>query len=135
MRFQLNIEAERAHFLDQTVEAFGDTCFEAVITFDDRFVNFGTTDDVIGFDRQHFLQGISSAIGLQCPAFHFPETLAAELRLTTQWLLRNKAVRSDRTGVDLVINKVMQLKHVNDAHGNLAVEHVAGASVEQVGLA
>ena len=87
MRFQLNIEAERAHFLDQNVEAFGDTCFEAVITFDDGFVDFGTTDDVIGFDRQHFLQGISGAVSLECPDLHFAEPLPAELRLAAQRLL------------------------------------------------
>ena len=71
---------------------------------------------------------------MQRPAFHFPETLTTELRLTTQWLLRDKAVRSDRTGVDLVINKVMQFQHIDDADCDLAVELVARAPIEQVGL-
>src|SRR3546814_8672748 len=37
--------------------------------------------------------------------------------------------------MDLVINKVVELQHINIAHGHLAVETIARTAVEQVYLA
>src|SRR3546814_6019477 len=47
----------------------------------------------------------------------------------------NQAVGADRSGVDLVVDQVVQLQHVDVAHRDLAVEDLAGASVDQGDLA
>src|SRR3546814_13116059 len=68
----------------------------------------------------------------------FPYTTlfrSAELRLTAQRLLGNEAVGTDRTRVDLVVNKVVELQHIDVAHSHLAVETITRAAVEQVYLA
>ena len=36
--------------------------------------------------------------------------------------------------MDLVVDQMVQLEHVDVAHGDLAIERVAGASVEQIDL-
>ncbi len=53
---QFDIEAERLQFLDENVEGLGETRFEREVTLDDGFVHARTTEDVIGFDREEFLQ-------------------------------------------------------------------------------
>ena len=40
-----------------------------------------------------------------------------------------------RPRVDLVVDQVVQLEHVHDAHGDVVVERLAGAAVEQHRLA
>ena len=76
-------------------------------------------------------------LGLTCdPAnFHLAEALAAELGLAAQRLLGNQAVRASRTGVDLVVDHVAELEDVGRTHGNGLAELLAGAAVEQTGLA
>ena len=63
-----------------------------MVTIDDVLVHLGTAVDVIGLHRQHFLQGVGSAIGFQRPDFHLTKALATKLRLTTQRLLGDQAV-------------------------------------------
>ena len=81
-----NIQAQRLHFLDQNVEGFRNSGFKSVIAADNRFINFRTSVNVVGLNRQHFLQRISGAVSLESPNFHFAETLAAKLSLTAQRL-------------------------------------------------
>ena len=86
---------------------------------------------VVGLDRQHFLQRVGRAVGLERPDFHFAEALAAELRLAAQRLLRDQAVRTGGTRVHLVVDQVVELQHVHVADGDLALEALAGAAVVQ----
>src|SRR5580693_1050348 len=132
---QVDVEAERAHFLDQHVEAFGDTGFERVVAAHDRLVHLGAAGNVVGLHRQHFLQGVGGAVGFERPHLHFAKTLAAELGLAAQRLLSDEAVGADGAGVDLVVHQVMQLEHIDVTDGDLAVERVAGTAVEQRHLA
>src|SRR5262249_7717073 len=97
---QIDIEAERTHFLDEHVEAFGNTLPDRVIAAYDRLVPLGAAGDVVRLDGEHFLQGVSGAVSLERPHLHFAETLAAELRLAAEWLLGHQRVRANRTGVD-----------------------------------
>ncbi len=119
---QLDIETERAHFLDENVEALRNAGFERIVAADDRFVDLRTTGDVVGLDREHFLQRVRRTVCFQGPDLHFTEALAAELGLTAQRLLRNERVRSDRTGVDLVVDQMVQLQHVDVADSHLTIE-------------
>jgi hypothetical protein len=77
---------------------------------------------------------VGGAVGFQRPDLHLAETLAAELRLAAQRLLRDQAVGAGGTGVHLVVDQVVQLEHVHVAHGGRTLERLAGAAVEQLGL-
>ena len=64
--------------------------------------------------------------------FHFSKALSAELRLTAERLLRDQRVRSDGTGVDLVVDQVRELQHVDVSHRHLLLErHARHAVVER----
>src|SRR3546814_5769649 len=73
--------------------------------------------------------------GLQGPDLHLAEALAAELCLAAQRLLGDQAVGADGAGVDLVVDQVVQLQHVDVADRDLAVEDLAAAPVDQGHLA
>src|ERR1700741_2612107 len=132
--FQLHVQAQRTHLLDQHVEAFRNAGLEGVVAADDRLVDLGPAGDVVRLHRQHFLQGVGGAVGFQRPDLHFPEALTAELRLAAQRLLSDERVRADRTGVDLVVHQVVQLQHVDVADGDRALELLAGLAVVEVRL-
>src|SRR5208283_4995417 len=122
---QFDIQAERPQFLDEHVEGLGDTGLEGVVAAHNGLVDLGAAGNVVRLDGQHFLQGVSGAVGFKGPHLHFTETLSAELRLTAQRLLGDQRVRTDGTGVDLVVDKVVQLQHVDVTDGNLTVEGLA----------
>ena len=106
-----------------------------MVPLDDVLVHLRAAVDVVRLDGQHLLQGVRRAVGFQRPDLHLAEALAAELRLAAQRLLGDERVRAGRTGVHLVVDQVMELEHVHVTHGDLAVESLAGAAVEQRDLA
>src|SRR5918996_3302334 len=55
---QIDVEAERPHFLDQHVERFRDAGLESVVAAHNRLVHLGTSGYVIRLHRQHLLQGV-----------------------------------------------------------------------------
>ena len=55
--------------------------------------------------------------------------------LAAQRLLGDQRVGPDGTGVDLVVNQVVELEHIHDAHGDFVFKPLAGAAVAQDGLA
>ncbi len=57
------------------------------------------------------------------------------MRLATQRLLGNERVGADRTGVDLVVDKVVQLQHVLVADRDLTIERFTRAAVVDAHLA
>ena len=86
-------------------------------------------------DGQQLLQDVGGAVGLQRPDFHLAEPLAAEAGLAAQRLLRDERVRARRAGVDLVVDQVVQLEHVDVADRHLLLERLAGAAVVEHALA
>ena len=106
-----------------------------MITINDVLVNPGTAINVVRLDREHLLQRVGGAIRFQSPDFHLTESLATELRLTTQRLLGNEAVRTGRTRVHLVVHQVVQLQHVHVAYGYRTVELVTSTAIPQLHLA
>ena len=92
--FKFNVESERTNLLDQHVEGFRHAGIHVMVSVNDVLVHLGTAVDVIGLHGKHFLQGVGGTVGFQCPDLHFPETLSTELRLATQRLLRDQAVRT-----------------------------------------
>src|SRR3546814_4862859 len=49
---EFDVEAQRAHFLDQHVEAFVHAGLEGVVAVDDRFIDLGS-DDHVGRSEEH----------------------------------------------------------------------------------
>src|SRR3989339_416210 len=79
-------QSETHQLFNQDVERFRSTRLRQVLALDNRLVNLAAPHHVIALDRQHFLQGVRGAVGLQGPDLHLAETLAAELRLTGERL-------------------------------------------------
>jgi len=79
---------------------------------------------------------------LKSPNLHLSKTLSTELSLTTKWLLSDERVRTDRTGMHLILNHVTELQEVGDTNGSLLVERLTRltiinsrrAEVRQTGL-
>ena len=62
--FQINVNSESLNFFGEYVERLRHAWVNLQIAINDVFVHFGTTFDIIGLYRQHFLQGISGTVGL-----------------------------------------------------------------------
>ena len=108
---------------------------ERRVALDDRLVDLRAARHVVRLGREQFLEDVRGAVGLERPDFHLAEPLSAELRLAAQRLLRDERVRSDRARVDLVVDQVRQLEHVDVADGHVLLERIARHAVEQPRLA
>src|ERR1700761_9440839 len=115
--------------MHQHVEGFRYTRPRDIVTLDNGLIGLGTTDDIVGFQGQKFLKNVRSTIRLECPYFHFTKTLATELRLTTQRLLRDQAIRSNRTRVHLIVDHVVQLDDIDDTYRGFLVKPFAGFAI------
>ena len=112
---QLHIQAQRLQLANQHVERLRHTRLDGRFALDDGLVNLGAAINVIGLRRQQLLQDVRRAVSFQRPHFHFSEALSTELRLAAQRLLGDERVRTDGTRVDLVVDQVRELEHVDVA--------------------
>src|SRR5207248_2271581 len=101
----------------------------------DRIENLLTAFHAVGLTGQQLLQRVRGPVSFKGPHFHFSEALAAELRLAAEGLLGDQRVRSDRARVDLVVDQVRELEHVNEADADALLERLAGHAVEELRLA
>src|SRR5437763_6761694 len=132
---ELNVETEALELAHENVERFGQARRLRHVPLHDRLVNLAPALHIVALDGQQLLQRIGGAVGLQGPDLHLAETLTAELRLAAQRLLGDEGVRSDRTGVNLVVDQMRKLEHVDVTHPHLLLEDLAGHTVEQRRLA
>ena len=121
--------------MNQNVERFGNVGRNDRLALDDGLVCQHSSFDIVGFYGQHFLQGVWRGISFERPDLHFAESLAPELCLAAQRLLRNQRVRSGGSGVHFVFRQVDQLHHVDVADGDWLVESLTSASVDESLLA
>src|SRR6185437_15958542 len=128
------VDTKRLQLLHENVERLWRSRLRQVLSLHNRFINLATTVHVVRLDGEDLLQGVCGAIRFQRPHFHLSETLAAELCLAGQWLLRNQWVRPDAARVNLVVDKVRQLEHVDRANRNRRVERLAAAAIAQTNL-
>ena len=84
------MDSQRLQLLDEHVEGLRNSRLGKVLSLHDRLVNSAAAVHIVRFDGENFLQRMCSAVSLECPHFHLSETLAAELRLTGERLLRNE---------------------------------------------
>ena len=132
---QFDVQAERLQLADQHVERFRHSRLDARFALDDGLVDFRAAIDVVRFRGEQLLQDVRRSVSFERPHFHFAEALSAELRLAAQRLLGDQRVRTDGTRVNLVVDEMRQLEHVDVADGDRLIELVAGHAVEQVDLA
>ena len=132
---KLDRQGEALQLLEEHVERLGYARLHHVLALDYRLVGLDAANHVVGLDGEHFLQCVGGAVGFECPHLHLAEALTAELGLTAQRLLCYQRVGADGAGVDLIFHQVYQLHHVDVAHGNWLVELLAGAAVDEGGLA
>src|SRR4029079_15600928 len=131
----LRVEPEAPELLDEDIERLGDPRWLDLLALDDGLVRLDTSEDVVRLHGEQLLEDVGGAVGLEGPHLHLAEPLAAELRLATERLLGDEAVRTGRPGVDLVLDEVVELEHVDVADGDRSIEHLAGAAVAEVDLA
>src|SRR4051794_27439159 len=131
----LRVEPEAPQLLDEDLEGLRDARGVDLLALHDRLVGLDAPEDVVRLHGQQLLEDVRGPVGLERPHLHLAESLAAELRLATQRLLRDEAVRTGRPGVDLVLDEVVELQHVDLADGDGPVEQLAGAAVAQLDLA
>src|ERR1700686_3607318 len=132
---QLNVQAERLQLAHEDVERFGHAGLDARFALDDGLVNLRAAIGAGRLPREQLLQDVRCAIGFQRPDLHFAETLAAELRLAAERLLRNERVRPDGARVNLVVDEMRKLEHIDVADGDGLVELLAAHAVKEVNLA
>src|ERR1700730_3530324 len=131
----LDPERDPFQLLDQHAERFRNAGLESVVALDDRLVCLDAADYVVRLHGEDLLEDVRRAVSAERPHFHLTEPLPAELRLAAQRLLGDEAVWTGRAGVDLVLDKVRQLQHVDHAHRHRLVELFASAPVAQPDLA
>src|SRR6478672_10671963 len=131
----LRVQPEAAQLLDQDLEGFRDPRWLDLLPLDDGFVRLDTSEDVVRLHGEQLLEDVRGPVGLERPDLHLAEPLAAELGLATERLLGDQAVRAGRPGMDLVLDEVVELEHVDVADGDRAVEDLAGPTIAEVDLA
>src|SRR5258708_5822310 len=132
---ELEGQGERLQLAAEDVERLRHARFDPRFALDDGLVNLRAAIDVVRLRREQLLQDVRCAVSFQRPNFHFAEALAAELRFAAERLLRDQRVRPDGTRVDLVVDEMRQLEHVDVADGDRLVELLAVHAVEEVDLA
>src|SRR5438445_2545919 len=130
----LDAEPQRLELLDEHLERFRNSRRLDVLALHDRLVCLDASHDVVRLDREELLQDVGGAVRLERPHLHLAETLTTELRLAAQWLLGDERVRTCRARVDLVLDKVVQLQHVDVADRDGLLELLAGAAVAEIDL-
>src|SRR5690606_22451909 len=104
---QVHIKRQTTKLIDEHVEGGRGMRMADLLASDDGVKSGRTTNDVVGFDGEHFSQGIGGAVSEKRPHFHLSEALTADLRLAAKRLLGNEGVWTNGTHVDLVLHHVV----------------------------
>src|SRR5712692_2259327 len=129
---QLDIKTERLQLTDEHVKRLGHARLDARLALDDGLVDFRATIDIVGLRGKQLLQDVRGSVRFERPDFHFAEALAAELRLATKRLLGDERVGADGARVNLVVDKMRELEHVDVADGDGLIELVARHAVGEI---
>ena len=124
-----DVKPECLKFVHQYIERRGKIRPLDLFPADNGFVCRRTPQDVVRLDGKHFLKRLPRPVSFERPHFHFSESLAAELRLSAQWLLCDERIRADRAHVHLVLHQMVQLHYVDLADSNRTREQLSRPSV------
>ncbi|EKD68123.1 MAG: hypothetical protein ACD_48C00072G0001 [uncultured bacterium] len=70
----------------------------------------------------------------ESPYFHFSKTLSTKLCFSSEWLLRNETVWTNRTLVHFVFDHVVELEHVAVPDSCLVIHRFTSTSIIQLRL-
>src|SRR5690606_19820968 len=129
---QFDFEAEALEFAHEDVEALRDVRLGERVPLDDGLVGLRAALHVAALDGEELAEDVGGAVGVERPHLHLAEALAAELRLAAQRLLGDERVRPDAPGVELVLDEVRELEHVDLPDRRELVERLAGAAVVEL---
>ena len=117
LTLQVDVETQRAHFLDEHVEASGMPASN-VSSPRQSLRRPWFACNVIRLHRQHFLQRVGSAIGLSAQTSISPKRWPPNCALPPSgcWVTSEYGRWN---GVDLVIDQMVKLEHVDIAHRHL----------------
>ena len=132
---EIHREPQALQLLLEDPEGFGHTRLEHILTLHYGLIGLHSTRHVIRLNRQHLLEVMGSAIGLQRPHLHFTKALPTELGLPAEGLLGYEGIRTCRTGVDFVLHQVNQLHHIDGTNGDRLVEGLSRSAVSEHRLA
>src|SRR3989344_4526283 len=116
-------------FFDQNLEGFGHGTLRNRQTLDDGFEGFGTANDVVGLDGEHFLKSVGRFVSFEGPDLHFSEALTTHLSFAAEGLLGNEGIWAGRAGMGFVLDHVNKLEDIGDSNGGLLGERLAGAAI------
>src|SRR5687768_4082157 len=88
-------QTKRLQFLHEHVERLRNPRLGQILALDDCFIDARAAGHVVRLHGQDLLERVRGTVCFECPHFHFAETLATELCLAGQRLLRDKRVWSD----------------------------------------
>src|SRR5882724_180439 len=132
---EFNVETEALELTHENVEGLRQARGLRHVPLDDCLIHLAPTFHVVALDGEQLLERVGGAVGFERPDLHLSEALATELRLAAQRLLGDERVGSDRPRVDLVVDQVGELQHVDITHRYLLFECLAGHAVEELRLA
>src|ERR671914_767348 len=89
---EFHVEAERLKLAHEHVERLGDARVEVGLALDDGLVNLRPARHVVRLRGEQLLKDVRRAVSFERPDLHLAETLAAELRLAAEGLLRDERV-------------------------------------------
>src|SRR3989344_4705064 len=84
---EVNVEREPAQFVQKNMERRRHIRAFEGLSPHYRVVSGRPAQNVVGFNREHFLQNVRRAVTLKRPHLHFAETLSSALRFASQRLL------------------------------------------------
>src|SRR3954464_1302565 len=87
---ELDVQTERLQLADEHVERFRHARLDRRLALHDGLVDLGAAIHVVGLGGEQLLQDVGGAVSFERPHFHLAETLATELRLAAQRLLRDE---------------------------------------------
>ena len=131
---KIDMHVQGLELPEEYIEGFRHVRPLDLLLLDDGFIALGPSCDVVGFDGDHLLQDVGGSVSFERPNFHLSEPLSSVLRFSSERLLGDHRVRSYGSGVDLVLDQVVELHHVFDSDRGHFFERLSGPSVEKLEL-
>ena len=89
-----SIKAESLKLFEENLKCLRCSCRRNVFALNNCLIGLNTADNIVRLNGDDFLKGVGCAVSFKSPNLHLTETLTAELCLTAERLLSNKAVRT-----------------------------------------
>ena len=126
------LQIQTSQLVYQDVKRFRYARCRHIVAFYYCFVCFCSSDNIVGFYGQYFLQNVRCTESLQCPNLHFSKSLSSELCFTSKRLLCDYRVWSYTSCVHLVVYHVVQFQHIYIADCCRLVKDLSCFTISQI---